>query len=89
MLPFKSGWHKIREAFREAITQKEPIKALNSFGFMDTFENEKGEQVDEPLIALMGEIEFDIFCKAVIAKFGATGAVGFIAIFDFYDLSPT
>jgi len=71
------------KGIREAVEQKRPDKALNSFGFIDTFDG-----VDEPLIALTGAVTLDVACNAAIVQVGVSGSVGFIATVDFFDPFP-
>lgn len=68
---------------REAVTQNAPEKALNSFGFIDTFDG-----VDEALIALTGSVGLTVQCNAAIVKIGVSGTVGFVATVDFFDPYP-
>jgi hypothetical protein len=71
------------KGIREAVEEKKPLKALNSFAFKDTFDG-----VDLPLITFEATVGFDIGVSAVIVKIGVSGAVTFTVVLDFYDPFP-
>ncbi|CAB9505197.1 Kringle domain [Seminavis robusta] len=71
------------KGIREAVTQKEPIKALNSFAIMDLFDD-----VDEPILILAGSVGLNINANAVFLEVGLTATVGFVATADIFDPFP-
>jgi hypothetical protein len=72
------------KGIREAITEKNPIKALNSFAFRDTFDG-----VDTPLVVFEASVTASVEVSAVIVKVGVSGGITIIIGIDFYDPNPT
>lgn len=57
---------------REAVTEGQPLKALESFAFKDTFDG-----VDLPLLVFEATIGLDVGVSAVVVKIGVTGGITF------------
>lgn len=72
------------KGIREAITEKNPIKALNSFAFRDTFDG-----VDTPLVVFEASVTASVEVSAVIVKVGVSGGITITIEIDFYDPNPT
>jgi hypothetical protein len=68
---------------REAVQEKNPIKALNSFAFRDTFDG-----VDKPLVVFEIKVTASVSVSAVIVKIGVSGGITITIEFDFYDPNP-
>lgn len=71
------------KGIREAIEEKNPLKALNSFAFKDLFDG-----VDEPLVTFQATVGFDLGVSAGIIKIGVSGSITFRVELDFYDPYP-
>ena len=80
---FKYGVVLDTKGIRESIEQRAPLKALNSFALMDTFDG-----VDEPLLAMTARIGFEIGVSAAIVKVSVGGGTTVGATIDFYDPYP-
>lgn len=80
---FRYGVVLDTKGIREAVVQKEPIKALNSFAIMDLFDD-----VDEPTLILSGSVGLNINANAVFLEVGLTASVGFVATADIFDPFP-
>ena len=80
---FKYGLVLDTKGIREAIMQKKPFKALNSFALMDKFDD-----VDEPLISITASVGFEVGVSAVIVKVSVGGSIRIQAIIDLYDPYP-
>jgi hypothetical protein len=83
MVKLKFGVVLDSKGIREAIAEENPVKALNSFAFKDTFDG-----VDVPLVFFSGSVGFDASVSAVIVRIGVNGGVKFTAEIDFYDPFP-
>ena len=55
---------------RQAVEEKNPLKALNSFALKDTFDG-----VDKPLIVFDGTVSVAVECSAVFLKIGVSGSL--------------
>ena len=71
------------KGIREAVQEGNPIKALNSFAFRDTFDG-----VDKPLVVFEISVTASVSVSAVIVKIGVSGGITIIIEFDFYDPNP-
>lgn len=71
------------KGIREAVQENNPIKALNSFAFRDTFDG-----VDTPLVVFEASITAAAEVSAAIVKIGVSGGLQFVITFDFYDPNP-
>jgi len=71
------------KGIREAVQENNPIKALNSFAFRDTFDG-----VDKPLVVFEISVTASVSVSAVIVKIGVSGGITIIIEFDFYDPNP-
>jgi hypothetical protein len=71
------------KGIREAVQENNPIKALNSFAFRDTFDG-----VDTPLVVFEASITAAAEVSAAIVKIGVSGGLRFVITFDFYDPNP-
>lgn len=68
---------------REAMQEKKPIKALNSFAFRDSFDG-----VDTPVMVFEINVAASVSVSAVIVKIGVSGGITIVIEFDFYDPNP-
>jgi hypothetical protein len=80
---FKYGLVLDTKGIREAIEQKKPEKALNSFALKDTFDG-----VDEPLVTMTATVGFEVEVSAVIVAVSVGGSITLTATIDFYDPYP-
>lgn len=71
------------KGIREAVEEKNPLKALNSFAMRDTFDG-----VDLPLIVIEATVGATIEVSAAIVKVGAYGSVTVRVEIDLYDPFP-
>ena len=58
------------KGIRQAVEEKNPLKALNSFALKDTFDG-----VDKPLIVFEGTVSAAVECSAVFLKIGVSGSL--------------
>jgi hypothetical protein len=80
---FKYGIVLDTKGIRESIEQSAPLKALNSFALMDTFDG-----VDEPLVSMTARVGFEVAVSAAIVKVSVGGGIVITATIDFYDPYP-
>ncbi len=71
------------KGIRQAVVEKNPIKALNSFAFRDTFNG-----VDKPLVVFEASVTASVSVSAAIVKIGVSGGLSINIQFDFYDPNP-
>jgi len=71
------------KGIREAVVQKAPLKALNSFALMDKFNG-----VDDAMITLTASIILTAEASAVLVQIGVSGGLYFIVEIDLYDPYP-
>ncbi|CAB9505193.1 Kringle domain [Seminavis robusta] len=71
------------KGIREAVTQNEPLKALNSFAFIDVF-----DEVDVPTLVITGAVSVGVNVNAIFLEIGLTATVGFEATVDIWDPFP-
>lgn len=71
------------KGIRQAVEEKNPLKALNSFAFRDTFDG-----VDLPLIVFEAGVTIGIQVSAAVVAVEAKGGITFRVEIDFYDPFP-
>jgi hypothetical protein len=71
------------KGIREAVQEKKPLKALNSFAFKNLFDG-----VDYPLVVFEATVGFELGVSAAIVKIGVSGGITFRAEIDFFDPYP-
>jgi len=71
------------KAIREAVEEGNPLKALNSFAFRDTFDG-----VDRPLITFEAGVIPSVSTNALVVETGAGGGITFSIEIDWYDPYP-
>lgn len=71
------------KGIRQAVQEKNPLKALNSFAIRDIIDG-----VDSPLIVFEARVGVAIEVSAAIVKVGASGAVTIRVEIDLYDPFP-
>jgi hypothetical protein len=71
------------KGIREAVQEKNPLKALNSFAIRDIIDG-----VDSPLITLEATVSLTIEVSAVIIVIGVTGSLKAKAEIDLFDPFP-
>jgi len=79
----KLGFNLDSKGIREAIEQEAPLKALNSFALMDTFNG-----VDEAMITATAGVTLTISVSAVFVKITATGGLFVEVTIDLFDAYP-
>jgi hypothetical protein len=79
----KLGFNLDTQGIREAIEQQAPLKALNSFALIDSFDG-----VDEAMITATASITISIEFSAAIIKAGASGTLGVEVTIDLFDAYP-
>lgn len=79
----KVGFNLDTKGIREAVEQKAPLKALNSFALIDTFNG-----VDEAMITATASVTLAVEVSAVIVKVGVSGSITFEVTIDLFDPFP-
>lgn len=71
------------KGIREAVQEKNALKALNSFALRDIIDG-----VDSPLLVVEAFVECAIEVQAVIIKIGISGGITIRFELDFFDPYP-
>ncbi|EJK50116.1 hypothetical protein THAOC_30946, partial [Thalassiosira oceanica] len=71
------------KGIREAVEESNPLKALNSFAFRDTYDG-----VDRPLITFEAAVIASVSVSAAFVDAGVSGGVTFSVEIDWYDPYP-
>ncbi len=72
------------KGIREAVAEKNPIKALNSFAFRKTFDG-----VEIPLVVIEASVSASVSVSAVFVNIGVSGGLTIRIQLGFYDPNPT
>lgn len=79
----KLGFNLDTKGIREAITEKKPLKALNSFALIDKFDG-----VDIAMITGTATVTLAVEVSAAIVKVGVSGGLTFEVSIDLFDAYP-
>lgn len=71
------------KGIRQAVEEKNPLKALNSFAIRDIIDG-----VDSPLIVFEATVTAAVEVSAAIVKIGASGGITVRVEIDLYDPFP-
>lgn len=71
------------KGIREAVQEKNPLKALNSFAIRDIIDG-----VDSPLLVVEASVVASVEVSAVIVVIGVSGGITFRFELDFFDPYP-
>jgi hypothetical protein len=71
------------KGIREAVQEKNPLKALNSFALRDIIDG-----VDSPLLVVEASVTVSVEVSAVIIVIGVSGGITFRFELDFFDPYP-
>lgn len=77
------GFNLDSKGIREAVTEKKPFKALNSFALIDSLDG-----VDFVMITATAEVSLSVDVSAVIVKIGVKGALVIKVEIDLFDAYP-
>jgi hypothetical protein len=77
------GFSLDTKGIREAVEQKAPLKALNSFALIDSFNG-----VDKAMITTTATIRLACDVSFAIVKVGVSGGLGIRATIDLFDAYP-
>ena len=78
------------KGIRQAVEERNPLKALESFALRDTFksDDDDGTRVDKPLVIFEAEVGVAVEVSAVIVKIGARGSLTVTVEIDLFDPYP-
>jgi len=80
---FKYGLVLNTKGIQEAIEQRSPIKALNSFALVDRFDG-----VDMPIVQITSSMSVQVVADSYFATVEATGGLEMHSLIDLYDPYP-